>query len=96
MWPDGSCADDAATQAQRCFEIISEALTAAGADLADVVRTRMFLTDRAVANEVSAIHGQLFADHRPAATMVVVAGLLDPRCKFEIEAEADMGDRPSL
>ncbi len=96
VWPDGSCADDAATQAQRCFEIISEALTAAGADLADVVRTRMFLTDRAVANEVSAIHGQLFADHRPAATMVVVAGLLDPRCKFEIEAEADMGDRPSL
>jgi len=56
----------------------------------------MFLTDRAVANEVSAIHGQLFADHRPAATMVVVAGLLDPRWKVEIEAEADMGDRPSL
>jgi len=96
VWPDGSCADDAATQAERCFEIITEALTAAGASLADVVRTRMFLTDPTAAEQVSAVHGRLFADVRPAATMVVVTGLLDPRWKIEIEAEADVGDRQSL
>lgn len=88
VWPDGSCPDDPKTQAQRCFEIIGTALVEAGADLRAVIRTRMYLTDPAAADAVSVEHGRLFADIRPAATMVIVAGLLDPRWKVEIEAEA--------
>ena len=93
VWADGGCPDDAAVQTRRCFEIIETALTAAGASLRDVVRTRMFLTDVADADAVSAVHGEVFGDIRPAATMVVVAGLLDPRWRVEIEAEA-VGDEP--
>lgn len=88
VWADGSCPDDPALQARRCFEIIADALAEAGATLADVVRTRMFLVDAADADTVGGVHGQLFAEVRPAATMVIVAGLLDPRWKVEIEAEA--------
>lgn len=88
VWPDGSCPDDAAVQARRCFEIIAEALAKAGAGLTDVVRTRMFLVDSSAADAVGAVHGELFAEVRPAATMMIVAGLLDPRWKIEIEAEA--------
>lgn len=90
VWPDGSCDPDATTQARRCFAIIAEALAAAGASLDDVVRTRMFVTDVAVADAVGAVHGELLADAAPAATMVVVAGLLDPRWVVEIEAEAEV------
>ena len=88
VWPDGSCPDDAGVQARRCFEIIVAALAEAGACTDDVVRTRMFLTSAADADAVSAVHGELFADIRPAATMVVIAALLDPRWKVEVEAEA--------
>ncbi|MGH3764544.1 MAG: RidA family protein [Pseudonocardiaceae bacterium] len=88
VWPDGSCVEDVGVQAQRCFEIIAAALAETGACLADVVRSRMFLVDPADAAAVGAVHGQLFAEIRPAATMVIVAGLLDPRWKIEIEVEA--------
>src|SRR5580692_9061711 len=88
VWPDGSCPDDAGAQARRCFEIIVAALAEAGARTDDVVRTRMFLTAAADADAVSAVHGELFADIRPAATMVVIAALLDPRWRVEVEAEA--------
>ena len=79
---------DAGVQARRCFEIIAEALAEAGASLADVVRCRMFIIDSSDAGAVGAVHGQLFGAIRPAATMVIVAGLLDPRWKVEIEADA--------
>lgn len=88
VWPDGSCPDDAAVQTRRCIEIIAQALVEAGASLTDVVRTRMFLVDSSAADAVGAVHGELFGEVRPAATMVIVAGLLDPRWKIEIEAEA--------
>jgi enamine deaminase RidA (YjgF/YER057c/UK114 family) len=88
IWPDGSCPDDAEAQAARCLEIIAAALGEAGAGLGDVVRTRMFLTSVDVADGVSAAHGAVFGEIRPAATMVVVAALLDPRWLVEIEAEA--------
>lgn len=90
VWPDGSCPADAGAQARRCFEIVAEALVQAGASLPDVVRTRMFITDAAVADAVGAVHGELLGEVRPAATMVVVAGLLDPRWVVEIEAEAEV------
>jgi len=88
VWPDGSCPDNAGVQARRCFDIIVAALAEAGARIEDVVRTRMFLIAAADADAVSAVHGELFAEIRPAATMVVIAVLLDPRWRVEIEAEA--------
>jgi enamine deaminase RidA (YjgF/YER057c/UK114 family) len=91
VWPDGSCPDDAGAQARRCFEIIATALEQLGAGLGDVVRTRMFLTSASDAETVGAVHGELLAEARPAATMIVVATLLDPRWRVEIEAEAVVG-----
>jgi enamine deaminase RidA (YjgF/YER057c/UK114 family) len=88
IWPDGSCDPDVAAQTRRCLEIIGAALDEAGATFADVVRTRIFLTDVSDADAVGRVHGEVFADIRPVATMVVVAALLDPRWKVEIEAEA--------
>ena len=92
VWPDGSCPDDAEAQALRCLDIIGEALAEAGAGPADVIRTRMFLVDVGDADAVGRAHGERFAEVRPAATMVVVHGLLDPRWRVEIEAEAVVGD----
>ena len=88
VWADGSCPDDVTVQARRCLEIVETSLQKAGAQLTDVVRTRMFITDAAYADDVGRAHGEAFGDIRPAATMVVVAALLDPRWKVEIEAEA--------
>jgi enamine deaminase RidA (YjgF/YER057c/UK114 family) len=88
VFPDGSCPDSAAAQARRCLEIIVAALDAVGAAAADVVRTRMFITAAGDAQAVGAAHGEIFGSVAPAATMVVVAALLDPRWKVEIEAEA--------
>ncbi len=88
VWPDGSCDPDPYVQARRCLEIIDTALTEAGSSLAQVVRTRMFLTDADDAQAVGRAHGEVFGDVRPAATMVVVKALLDARWKVEIEAEA--------
>jgi enamine deaminase RidA (YjgF/YER057c/UK114 family) len=93
IWPDGSCSSDPAEQARRCFAIISAALEEAGGSLADVVRTRMFLTSVSDAEAIGAVHGELFGVTRPAATMIVVSALLDPRWKVEIEAEAVINSR---
>ena len=87
IWPDGSCDPDPGAQARRCLEIIEQALSELGAGLEHVVRTRMFVTDRAHQDAVGEAHGTVFGDHRPVATMVV-CDLLDPRWKVEIEAEA--------
>jgi enamine deaminase RidA (YjgF/YER057c/UK114 family) len=54
----------------------------------DVVRTRMFVTDREDADVIGRVHGEFFGQVRPASTMVVVGGLLDPRWKVEIEVDA--------
>jgi enamine deaminase RidA (YjgF/YER057c/UK114 family) len=86
--PGERCPEDAAAQARRCFAIVETALGEAGATLEDVVRTRMYITDVADADAVGAAHGALFGAVRPAATMVVVAGLLDPAWRVEVEAEA--------
>lgn len=90
VFPDGHCPDGAFAQAQRCFQIITAALREAGARADQVVRTRMYLTDPADAERVGDAHREAFGDAAPAATMVVVAALLDPRWKVEIEAEAQL------
>jgi enamine deaminase RidA (YjgF/YER057c/UK114 family) len=79
---------DAYGQARRCLEIIVTALAEAGAAPEHVVRTRTFLLDVNDWEEVGRAHGEVFADVRPASTMLVTAGLLDPRWVVEIEAEA--------
>lgn len=88
VWPGGDCDPDPAIQTRRCLEIVFTALAEAGALPRNVVRTRMFITDATYAEAVGKIHGQVFGRIRPAATMVVVSELLDPRWKVEIEADA--------
>lgn len=91
VWPDGSVDPDPAAQARRCLEIMITALAEAGGRPEDVVRTRMFLTDAKYADAVGAVHGEVFSEIRPASTMVVVGGLLDPRWVVEMELEAVIG-----
>lgn len=93
VWSDGSCDPDPEAQARRCLEIVAAALAEAGASLADVVRTRMYLVDPADADAVGRAHAAAFAETRPAATMVVVAALLRPEWRVEIEAEAVLDRR---
>lgn len=87
--PDGSSTPgDAGVQAARCLAIIGEALAALGGSFADVVRTRMYITDAADADLVGHAHGAVFKAIRPAATMLVIPALIRPEWKVEIEAEA--------
>lgn len=79
---------DVAAQAREAFALIERALTEAGFGLADVVRTRMFVTDISHSDEVARVHGELFRDVRPAATMVEVSRLIDPSLLVEIEVDA--------
>jgi enamine deaminase RidA (YjgF/YER057c/UK114 family) len=78
---------DPYAQARRCLEIVEGALAEAGASVGDVVRTRIFVTDRTFVADVMRAHGDVFADVRPACTGIV-AQLLDPRWLVEIEVEA--------
>lgn len=89
---DGSIAypGDPYRQAQRCLEIIVAALHEAGARPEHVVRTRMFVRDHAYWQEVGRAHGEVFADVRPATTMVFT-GFIDPEILVEIEADAVIG-----
>jgi enamine deaminase RidA (YjgF/YER057c/UK114 family) len=88
VWADGSCDPNPVVQTRRAIEIIAASLRAAGAALADVVRTRIYIVDARDADAVARAHGDAFGEIRPASTMVVVARLLDERWKVEVEAEA--------
>lgn len=92
--PDGELVGegDAYVQAQRCIEVIAEVLSQAGAGLADVVRTRMFVTDIARWEEVGRAHREAFGDIMPATTMVEISRLIDPRMLVEIEADAILAE----
>jgi enamine deaminase RidA (YjgF/YER057c/UK114 family) len=79
---------DAYVQAKRCFDVILEAVEALGGSREDVIRTRIYVIDPADWDAVGRAHGEIFGEVSPAATMVVVAGLLDPRWRVEVEAEA--------
>jgi enamine deaminase RidA (YjgF/YER057c/UK114 family) len=82
---------DAAGQARAALAIIERALGEAGFVLADVVRTRMFVTDVVHADPVARVHGEVFGDIRPASTLVVVSALIEPAMLVEIEADARRG-----
>jgi enamine deaminase RidA (YjgF/YER057c/UK114 family) len=86
--PVGADNEDAAGQTRRIFAIAEKALTEAGATFNDVVRTRMYLTHAEDWEAVGGVHGEFFGNIRPAATMVVVATLLNPAWRIEIEMDA--------
>jgi enamine deaminase RidA (YjgF/YER057c/UK114 family) len=87
MPDDADPPDDPYAQAKHCLEIVAAALRDAGAAAADVVRTRVFVTDAAHIGEVMRAHGEVFSEARPACTAIVTQ-LLDPRWLVEIEVEA--------
>lgn len=82
--------EDVAAQAENCFQTIAAALEEAGSSLNDVVRARYYITDPSFADEVFSVTGKYFGEVRPAATMVV-AGLIKPEMKIEIEVTARIG-----
>ena len=88
--PDGSIDHprDAYQQAKRIFEIIETALGEAGATMADVIRTRMFVTDIRNQEDVGRAHAEFFAEIRPSATMVEIQALVTPEMLVEIEVDA--------
>ncbi|MGY1827854.1 MULTISPECIES: RidA family protein [unclassified Blastococcus] len=79
---------DAAAQTRQALAIIEQSLERAGFALADVVRTRMYVTDISRWEEVGRAHGEVFGGIRPASTMVEVSALVDPELLVEIEADA--------
>ena len=93
--PVGADDADPATQTRKILDIIQTALTTAGATFADVVRTRMYLTHAEDWEAVGRAHGEVFGTIRPASTMVVVAKLLNPLWRVEIEADAILPDSDS-
>ena len=86
--PVGADNEDAAGQTRRIFAIAEKALTEAGASFKDVVRTRMYLTHVEDWEAVGRVHGEFFGNIRPVATMLVVAALLNPNWRIEIEMDA--------
>ena len=86
--PGGAHPDDVAGQAREALAIIERSLAEAGFALADVVRTRMYVTDPTNAAPVAAVHGEVFGAIRPAATLVVVQALIEPELLVEIEPDA--------
>ena len=90
--PVGADNEDAAGQTRRIFAIAEKALAEAGASFKDVVRTRMFLTHVEDWETIGRVHGEFFSETRPAATMVVVANLLNPAWRIEIEFDAILAE----
>lgn len=82
---------DGYAQARRCLEIIQEALAQLEVPMARIVRTRMFVTDISKWEDFGRAHGEFFADHPPASTIVEVKQLIDPQMLIEIEADAYLG-----
>jgi enamine deaminase RidA (YjgF/YER057c/UK114 family) len=91
--PDGTTASpgDAYGQARRCLEIIRESIEGLGCNLEHVIRTRMMITDARFSEDVGRAHSEFFATIRPAATMVVVKGLVRDDWLVEMEADAVAG-----
>ena len=92
--PDGRVEGpgDAYMQACFAFGIIAKALEDAGASMADVVRTRMYLVDIQDEEAVGRAHAEVFSEIRPAATMLAVSALVSPEHRVEIEVDAIIGE----
>jgi enamine deaminase RidA (YjgF/YER057c/UK114 family) len=85
---------DAYAQTMRCFAIIQTALQSLDADLDDIVRTRLYLTDMSLWEDIARAHYEVFADYPPVNTMVEIPGLMRPDMVVEVEAEALCEDVP--
>ncbi len=83
---------DPEAQAKRCFEIIEKALQDVGAELKDIVRTRMYVTDIGHWEAFGRAHGAFFKDHPPATTMIEISKFIGPDFMIEIEADAFVED----
>jgi enamine deaminase RidA (YjgF/YER057c/UK114 family) len=70
------------------LDSVLDAITVLGGTLGDVIRTRIYVVNRADCDVVGRVHGERFADVRPAATMILVAGLIEEEMLVEVEAEA--------
>ena len=90
--PVGCDDADPAGQTDQCLTLIASALKDAGSSIEHVVRARIYLTRREDWEEVARIYGKFFGIVRPAATMIIVSGLLDDRWHVEIEADAHIPD----
>lgn len=88
IWPNDVVDPDPVAQARRCWEIALAALTECGGQPEHVMRTRTYVTDRSYESAAAQVHGEHFGEVRPASTMVVVSGLLDPRWVIEVELDA--------
>jgi enamine deaminase RidA (YjgF/YER057c/UK114 family) len=86
--PEGGAANDIAAQTRDALQRIEIALVQVGATLADVVRTRIYVTDISRWREVGGVHAQVFGESRPVTTMVEVSALIAPELLVEIEADA--------
>jgi enamine deaminase RidA (YjgF/YER057c/UK114 family) len=88
VWPDGHVDPDPTVQTRRCWDIALTALEELGGRVEDVIRTRQYVVTVDVADAVGAVHGEIFGEVRPASTMIVIAGLLDPLWLVEVELDA--------
>ena len=85
---DGSCPPTAEEQMRQALEIIIAAVQALGGTRTDIIRTRIFVTDIGLWQEIGRIHAEVLGDVRPATTMVQVAALAEPAAVLEVEADA--------
>ena len=88
---DGTYSPSLADQTRRSLQIVRAAVEALGGKIEDVIRTRMFVTDVSKWEEVARVHGEVFADIRPATSIVQIAKLIDADAQIEIEADAVVG-----
>ncbi len=94
LGPDGQTValGDAAAQVRRCLEIMQQALEQLGANLSDVVRTRILLRDIEDWERVAQVHGEFLGEIRPVNTIMQVSGFIDPAWLVEVEADAVVSD----